>query len=230
MANTKGGSGRGQGRKQDWGQKAESKIGVPYEFVEQKKYLIEIFATLQQNELKLRDVAQFLKNHGIDLIRQGIIDSPSSSNSYRMYDTPVAASFGVTSSVEAEAGGYEGISLESVLGIKSPERTSFMKVTGNSMIDDGIFEGAILTVETSNTTASKSWLEPQDGNTVIALIDGTYLTVKKFRETDKGKFLIPRNHKNKNFQPLQISSCDPEWTGGHEVEIVGIVKKISLDP
>jgi len=230
MANTKGGSRPGQGRKQDWGQKAESRIGVPYEFVEQKKYLVEIFATLQYNGLKLRDVAQFLKNHGIDLIQQDGTESSLSFNSYRMYSTSVAASFGVTSSVDAEAGGYEEIHLESILGIKSPERTSFMEVTGTSMIDDGIFPGAILTVETPNTTASKSWLEPQDGNTVIALIDGTDLTVKKFRKTDEGIFLIPRNRENQNFQPLQISSCNPKWTGGHEVKIVGIVRKITLDP
>ncbi len=230
MATTKGGSGRGQGRKKDWGKKPESKIGVPIELVPQKKHIVEIWTILQQSGLELGDLARSLKNHGIDFIQQDITDSLTSSNSYRMYSTSVGASFGVTSSIDAEAGGYEEIYLESILGIKSPERTSFMRVKGESMIDDGILPGAILTVEMPNTTASKSWLEPQDGNTVIALIDGTDLTVKKFRKNDKGEFLVPRNRENKNFKPLQVSSRDPEWTGGHEVEIVGIVRKIALDP
>lgn len=203
---------------------------MPYELVEQKKYLVEIFATLQQNGLKLRDVAQFFESNGIELIRQDGANSPFSSNSYRMYSAPVAASFGVTSSEDAEAGGYEEIYLESVLGIKSPERTRFMRVIGNSMIDDGIFEGAILTVEISDTTASKSWLEPQTGNTVIALIDGTDLTVNRFRRDDEGEFLEPRNREDQSFQPLQISSRHPEWIGDHEITIIGIVRKIALDP
>ncbi len=98
------------------------------------------------------------------------------------------------------------------------------------MIDDGISEGAILTVETSDTTASKSWLEPQTGDAVIALVDRTDFTVKRFRRNNEGEFLEPRNRKNQNFQPIQISSRDPGWTGGHEVEIFGIVRKIVLDP
>lgn len=231
MVNTKGGSGQGQGRKPDWGKKPESRIGVPFEVVPQKKHIVEIWTVLQQCGLEFRDLARLLKNHGIDLIRQNSDNSSlPPSNFYRIYSTPVAASFGLTSSFDAEAGGYEESHLESILSIQSPERTIFLQVIGDSMIDDGISEGAILTVETSDTTASKSWLEPQTGDAVIALVDGTDLTVKRFRRSNEGEFLEPRNRKNQNFQPIQISSRDPGWTGGHEVEIFGIVRKIVLDP
>jgi len=231
MVRQKGGSGRNQGRKFDWGQKPDSTIGVPYKLAEQKKYLVKLWTTLQQAGLELEHLAGFLENEGVDLIQQtssGYL--LSSSNVYKMYSTSVAASFGVTSSMDAEAGGYEEIYLESVLGIKSPNRAIFLKVTGYSMVDDEIFPGATLTVETRDTTMSKSWLDAQTGDTVIALIDGVDVTVKKFRRTNEGEFLVPRNRKNKNFQQIQISSCSADWMGGHEVEIFGIVRKIVLDP
>jgi DNA polymerase V len=54
--------------------------------------------------------------------------------------------------------------------IKNPPATFFVRVTGDSMVDAGIYSGDILVVDRS--------LNPKDGNIVIAVINGE-LTVKR---------------------------------------------------
>jgi SOS-response transcriptional repressor LexA len=227
MRKSQGGSGRGQGRKQDWGKRPESRISVPYKLAqpESKKALVEFCLILEQAGLDLPDFVAVLKNHGMSLISQNKAHQPHNKTQlYRMYSTAVAASFGVISSSDADGGGYEEVNLISQL-ITTPDRTILLEVTGNSMIDEGIYPRSILVVETGNT-ADKSWLEPQNGNIVVALIDEVDLTVKRFRRTDRGDFLEPRNRSNKSYKPLLIAGSDDEPLEGHKVEIIGIVRKV----
>lgn len=218
----------------DWQQKPSSRISVPWELAHgsgQKKALVSIWEALYESGFNLTDIDLLIQDFGVEAILQS---QPShikqTPKTYPKYSTAVAASFGIVSSADADAGGHEDYQLENLLNIKSPERTIFLEVTGYSMIDDGILPGAILAVEVRSSKHGKSWLDAQNGDTVIALVDESDFTVKKFRRTEEGEFLVPRNRKNKAFQPLQISSCDPSWIGGHEVEIIGIVTKICLDP
>jgi SOS-response transcriptional repressor LexA len=230
MTKQKGGSGKGQGRKLDWGEKADGKMTVPHRIHEQKQSLIGSWKILENNGSNFDELYDFLQCHGISwLLNHNSSCASHYPQTYRKFATPVAASFGVVSSDDADAGGFDETYLEDVLGIKSPERTIFLEVTGHSMIDAGINHGAILTVETCGST-NKSWLAPQTGDIVVARIDGTDLTVKKFQRTDKGEFLVPRNAQNKAFQTLQLSSYESDFVEMHEVEIIGIVRKISFDP
>jgi len=77
--------------------------------------------------------------------------------------------------------------------IKHPAATFFVKVSGDSMIDAGIYPDDILIVDRS--------LEAVDKKIVIAVIDGE-LTVKRLRYRDSLLFLEPENH---GYLPIRIT-------------------------
>lgn len=68
--------------------------------------------------------------------------------------------------------------------IKNPPSTFFVRVSGDSMKDVGIFPNDILIVDRS--------IDPVDGKIVIAVIDGE-LTVKRLRKKNGALFLMPEN-------------------------------------
>jgi repressor LexA len=67
--------------------------------------------------------------------------------------------------------------------------TYVLKVKGDSMIEDGIFEGDHVVVEHNPS--------PNDGDVVVALLDNAYATLKKFYREDNGIRLQPANSKMK---------------------------------
>jgi len=78
--------------------------------------------------------------------------------------------------------------------IKNPSATFFVRVTGDSMVNAGIYSGDILVVDRS--------IEAKNGHVIIAVIDGELL-VKRLRQTKKKIFLYPENS---NFTPIEITS------------------------
>ena len=78
--------------------------------------------------------------------------------------------------------------------IKHPSATFFVKVSGNSMINAGIYDGDILIVDRA--------LEPQNNDIVIAVIDGE-LTVKRLIIKNKKIYLYPQNS---NYKPIEVGS------------------------
>jgi len=88
--------------------------------------------------------------------------------------------------------------------IKHPAATFFVRATGESMINAGIFPGDILIVDRS--------LEPADKKVVIAVVNGE-LTVKRFRKIDGRIMLMPEN---KDYREIEL-------TDGMDCEIWGIV-------
>lgn len=77
--------------------------------------------------------------------------------------------------------------------IKHPAATFFVRVSGDSMINAGIFPGDILIVDRS--------LEPIDKKIVIAVLDGE-LTVKRLRYRGRVPSLEPENE---NYSTIIIS-------------------------
>ena len=68
-----------------------------------------------------------------------------------------------------------------------------LRVKGNSMIEDGIFDGDYVVVERSNY--------PKNGDVVVALLDNTYATLKRFyRETNR----IRLQPANREMQPIFV--------------------------
>ena len=71
-----------------------------------------------------------------------------------------------------------------------------LKVRGDSMIEEGIFDGDFVVVERCN--------RPHDGDVVVALLDNTYATLKKFfRE----KTRIRLQPANKRLKPIFVKDC-----------------------
>jgi DNA polymerase V len=91
--------------------------------------------------------------------------------------------------------------------IKNPSATFFVRVTGDSMINAGIYSGDILIVDRS--------LSPKDSSIVIAVIDSELL-VKRMQYIKNKIYLSPENPK---FEPIEI-------TGEMNFEVWGVVTTV----
>ncbi len=78
--------------------------------------------------------------------------------------------------------------------VKNPAATFFVKVSGDSMKNAGIFSGDLLVVDKS--------LKPVNDSIVIAEVNGE-LTVKKLRITNKKVYLLSENNK---YKPILVNS------------------------
>lgn len=68
--------------------------------------------------------------------------------------------------------------------IKNPSSTFFAKVSGESMIDDGINNGDLLVIDKS--------IEPFQGALAVCFLDGEF-TLKRVKIEKEAIFLIPAN-------------------------------------
>jgi DNA polymerase V len=85
-----------------------------------------------------------------------------------------------------------GIDLNEQL-IRNKPATFFMRVSGISMINAGIYDGDIVIVDRS--------IKPHNGKIVIAVIDGEML-IRRYEKTMKGLKLIPETPK---LSPIDVS-------------------------
>lgn len=95
--------------------------------------------------------------------------------------------------------------------IQNPNATFFLKVSGDSMINAGIYEDNILVVDKSVT--------PSSGDIVIASVNGDF-TVKRLLINRQGGMNAPRYYlipENKKYKPIPIT----RYT---DFEIWGVVK------
>ncbi len=89
-----------------------------------------------------------------------------------------------------------GIDLNEQL-IRNKPATFFMRVSGSSMINAGIYDGDIVIVDRS--------LKPQNGKIVIAVIDGEML-IRRYEKTMNSLRLVPETSK---LSPIEVSEfCD----------------------
>lgn len=101
--------------------------------------------------------------------------------SFPLYLEPVAAGFPSPAEDYIE----KRLDLNEFL-IHDYASTFFLRVSGDSMIDAGIYSGDILVVDKS--------LEPKDGNIVIAVVDSEF-TVKRLSIKKNHIQLVPENPK-----------------------------------
>lgn len=85
----------------------------------------------------------------------------------------------------------EAISLDDLL-IQNQENTFMLKVSGDSMVEAGIFSGDMVIVDKG--------CEPKNKDIVIAEVDGEW-TMKYFRRQEKRISLVPANKKYKTIYP-----------------------------
>ena len=116
--------------------------------------------------------------------------SYNGSKHFTQQDVTTANATGFT----AAADDYmeRGIDLNEQL-IRNKPATYFMRVSGNSMINAGIFDGDIVIVDRS--------LKPQNGKIVIAVIDGEML-IRRYEKTMNSLRLVPETAK---LSPIDIS-------------------------
>ena len=92
------------------------------------------------------------------------------------------------------------------LFVSGTGRLFSLRVVGDSMIEDGIFDGDLILVRVSSVATQ--------GQTVVALVDGQ-ATVKRFYRDPEGIRLQPANS---SMEPIRISESD-----GRETLIQGVV-------
>ena len=91
--------------------------------------------------------------------------------------------------------------------IQHPSATFFARVKGDSMKDEGIFDGDLLVIDKS--------IEPSNGKIAVCFIDGEF-TVKKIKLENGFCWLVPANEK---YQPIKVTS-------ENELMIWGIVTHV----
>ena len=82
--------------------------------------------------------------------------------------------------------------------IRNKPATFFMRVSGNSMINAGIYEGDILIVDRG--------IKPMNGKIVIAVIDGDML-IRRYEKTMNSLRLIPETHGLSPIDINEFSNC-----------------------
>ncbi len=78
--------------------------------------------------------------------------------------------------------------------IRNAAATFFARVSGVSMIDDGVNDGDLLLIDKS--------VEPYDGCLAVCYIDGEF-TLKRFKDNGDHALLVPAN---KNYQPIKVTA------------------------
>ncbi|MDE5810873.1 MAG: translesion error-prone DNA polymerase V autoproteolytic subunit [Muribaculaceae bacterium] len=77
--------------------------------------------------------------------------------------------------------------------IRHPAATFFGRVSGDSMIDEGIEEGDLLVIDRS--------LQPEDGDLAVCCVDGEF-TLKRIKLESDRVWLIPANEA---FDPIVVT-------------------------
>tara|TARA_B100000287_G_scaffold435616_1_gene504962 strand:+ start:8145 stop:8756 length:612 start_codon:yes stop_codon:yes gene_type:complete len=111
--------------------------------------------------------------------------------------------------IEAITGSFEQISVPNYL-INSKDEHFTLEVTGDSMIDAGIFDGDIVVIRKTESANS--------GDIVVALIDRNEVTLKRFRSFKNSIALEPAN---KNYK-IRIFGEDRVKIQG---KLVGLIRK-----
>lgn len=91
--------------------------------------------------------------------------------------------------------------------IRNPSSTFFVRVSGVSMIDEGIDDGDLLIVDKS--------VEPFQGCLAVCFIDGDF-TLKRVKFESDCAWLVPAN---KNYKPIRVAE-------GNDFMIWGIVRYV----
>jgi DNA polymerase V len=100
-----------------------------------------------------------------------------------------------------------GIDLNEQL-IRNKPATFFMRISGNSMINAGIFDGDIAVVDRS--------VKPQNGKIVIAVIDGDML-IRRYEQSMNKLRLVPETPK---LSPIEVSEFSDFKIWGVVIHII----------
>jgi DNA polymerase V len=106
---------------------------------------------------------------------------------------PLAGSSVIAGFPSPATGHMEGALDLNALMVRRPHATFFVRVTGESMRDAGIYDGDLLVVDRAET--------PRNGSIVLAVLDGEF-TVKRWRK-EKGVWMLQAEHPD--YPPIAVS-------------------------
>ena len=136
-------------------------------------------------------------------------DLKKNSNQIDKTNLPFLGRIAAGNPIEAITGSFEQISVPNYL-INNKKEHFTLEVNGDSMIDEGIFDGDIVVISKTNLA--------ETGDIVVALIDENEVTLKKFRSFKNSIALEPSN---KNFK-TRIFGKDRVRIQG---KLVGLIRK-----
>ncbi len=147
-------------------------------------------ATAYQHVKALIDKG-FLENGGTGIARSIEVVEPEEKFDARVAILPLAGLITAGSPIEAvETNDMIAVPADFV---NDQSNSYVLKVKGNSMIEDGILSGDYVVVERNNY--------PKNGDVVVALLDNTHATLKRFYREDKRIRLQPAN---RTMQPIFV--------------------------
>ncbi len=113
-----------------------------------------------------------------------LITSKNNSTNTLETDIPFLGRIAAGNPIEAITGSFEQISVPNYL-ITNKDEHFTLEVNGDSMVDEGIFDGDIVVIKKAH--------QAHTGDIVVALIDGNEVTLKKFRSFKNSIALEPAN-------------------------------------
>ena len=167
-----------------------------------KKFKLKAISTVHEHVNALKEKGYISKS---DNLSRSI---ETNKYSFRIIEIPVMGSIAGGKPIEAIEDIQDNISLINP-AIKNPKEYYALRVVGNSMMDEGIFDNDIVIIKKQSVA--------ENGQTVVAIIDDNEATLKKlYREKDRFR-LEPRNQ-----------SMLPFFR--KEVEVRGVVVQIISSP
>lgn len=98
--------------------------------------------------------------------------------------------------------------------VRHPNATFWWRVSGDSLMDEGIFDGDLIAVDRAG--------KARVGRVVLALVDGS-ITLKKLAKRDGVYWLDPKSRGN-NYQPIKVTKDTEIWG-----VIAGVVRRYSVE-
>jgi DNA (cytosine-5)-methyltransferase 1 len=145
-----------------------------------KKLKLKAVSTIHEHISTLKEKGYISKSG--NLARS--IEPISSKYPFRIIEIPVMGSIAGGQPIEAIEDKQDFISIVNP-SIKNPKDYYALRVVGNSMMDEGIYDGDIVVIKKQSTA--------ENGQTVVAIIDDNEATLKKlYREKTRFR-LEPRN-------------------------------------
>ncbi len=167
-----------------------------------KKFKLKAISTVHEHVNALKEKGYINKSENLSRSIEPKIET------FRVLEIPVMGSIAAGQPIEAIEDRQDTISIINPT-IKNPKEYYALKVKGDSMIEEGIFDGDLVIIKKQSVA--------ENGQTVVAVIDDNEATLKKlYREKDRFR-LEPRNQ-----------SMLPFFR--KEVEVRGVVVQIISNP
>ncbi len=152
--------------------------------------------------------------HVQNLVEKGLLrKSWNRSRSIEVVDVPSTVQVPFLGSVAAGAP-IEAISNDDTIGVPESlvagKKCYALRVQGESMIDDHIVDGDVVLLEHRT--------QPREGETVVALVRGQEVTLKRYYSNGARVRLVPANEK---LEPMECPADEVEFQG----VVVGLIRQ-----